>query len=661
MKLWKSSWLFYVMFFVIGFRSRVTAQPAGGAVKSAAPAGGVKVTSDDAHVTIDNGLMQLTLTNPGGILAKLSYQGQNNLLETHEPKIYGGYYDVAFQIIPSKEGKVEIVKGETYTVMTEKEDIVEVSFSRIWTPKSADFLVPLNVDKRFIVRKGVPGFYAYVVVERTKGFPDVDMNQHRYAFKPNKTLFNYMALTDEIQRTMPTEADRLAGTPLAYKEAVLLNKGGVDDKYEYSMDKKDLKIKGWISDTANVGFWMLQPSDEYMAGGPKKNELTCHCGPTATMAFTSTHYYGLDMLTEYRNGEAWKKIFGPIFIYLNSGDRAAMWKDAKAQLDKEIQSWPYDFVQYEDYLPAAKRGTVSGQLFVDDEYLSPSPKEAVQAHVGLGVVGTRDDEFQFDVKGYNFWVEGDAKGNFVIKNVRPGDYNLYAYVIGVVGTYKHSQLITVKPGQEIKLGRVTFKSPRVGPTIWEIGIPDRSANEFFVPDPDPKYANPLYRQYGLWSRYAEIYPKEDLIFNVGVSKFEKDWFFAHVLSRSDGKTNNPTTWKINFDLPSVEPGAGDYTLHLALASAQTTNTYVYVNDVNAKRPHYMTGNVGTDNAIARHGNHGLYRYFNGTLPGNLFVKGKNTLFLRPAKSTPYIFAGVMYDYIRLEGPPAAPIPIYKEL
>ncbi|CAN1850876.1 Rhamnogalacturonate lyase [Linum perenne] len=597
MKLWKSSWLFYVLFFVIGFHSRVTAQPAGGAAKSAAPAGGVKVTSDDAHVTIDNGLMQLTLTNPGGILAKLSYQGQNNLLETHEPKIYGGYYDVAFQIIPSKEGKVEIVKGEKYTVMTEKEDIVEVSFSRIWTPKSADFLVPLNVDKRFIVRKGVPGFYAYVVVERTKGFPDVDMNQHRYAFKPNKTLFNYMALTDEIQRVMPTEADRLAGTPLAYKEAVLLNKGGVDDKYEYSMDKKDLKIKGWISDTANVGFWMLQPSDEYMAGGPKKNELTCHCGPTATMAFTSTHYYGLDMLTEYRNGEAWKKIFGPIFIYLNSGDRAAMWKDAKAQLDKEVQSWPYDFVQYEDYLPAAKRGTVSGQLFVDD-----------------------------------------------------------AYVIGVVGTYKHSQLIAVKPGQEIKLGRVTFKSPRVGPTIWEIGIPDRSANEFFVPDPDPKY-----RQYGLWSRYAEIYPKEDLVFNVGVSKFEKDWFFAHVLSRSDGKTNNPTTWKINFDLPSVEPGAGDYTLHLALASAQTTNTYVYVNDVNAKRPHYMTGNVGTDNAIARHGNHGLYRYFNGTLPGNLFVKGKNTLFLRPAKSTPYIFAGVMYDYIRLEGPPPAPTPIYKEL
>ncbi|CAN1837734.1 hypothetical protein LINPERHAP1_LOCUS35185 [Linum perenne] len=67
---------------------------------------------------------------------------------------------------------------------------------------------------------------------------------------------------------MPTEADRLAGTPLAYKEAVLLNKGGVDDKYEYSMDKKDLKIKGWISDTANVGNQRREESLPPETGNP---------------------------------------------------------------------------------------------------------------------------------------------------------------------------------------------------------------------------------------------------------------------------------------------------------------------------------------------------------------------------------------------------------
>ncbi|CAN0878289.1 Rhamnogalacturonate lyase [Linum grandiflorum] len=533
-------------------------------------------------------------------------------------------------------------------------------------------MVPLNVDIRYIVRKGDSGYYAYVIVERLQGWPDVDMNLHRFAFRPNKTLFNYMALTDEIQLVMPKEADRIAGTPLAYKEAVHLTnpvsdpnlKNQVDDKYEYTLEKPLMKLRGWISDSAKIGWWLIAPSDEYTNGGPMKNDLTCHCGPTCIVIFTSIHTFGLDLITEYRNGEPWKKVFGPFFNYFNAdGDRPTLWNDAKSQLEKEKQLWPYSFVQHEDYLPAAKRGTVTGQLLVDDKYLSPTPKEGSMARVGLSVPGTTDDAWQYDVKGYNFWTEADDKGNFVIKNVRPGDYNLYGYVPGVVGSFRHPQLITVQPGNEIKLGQVTFKPPRNGPTIWEIGIPDRSANEFFVPDPDPNFENKFwldkpkdkYRQYGLWARYAELYPKDDLVFEIGVSKFEKDWFFAHVL-RPDGHTYNPTTWRIIFDLPEVSP-TGTYTIQLALASTEATNTFVYVNDVNAKRPHYATGGVGTDNAIARHGNHGMYRFFSGSLPSKLFVKGKNTIFLRQAKSTPYAYAGVMYDYIRLEAPcPDPPLP-----
>lgn len=42
------------------------------------------------------------------------------------------------------------------------------------------------------------------------------------------------------------------------------------------------------------------------------------------------------------------------------------------------------------------------------------------------------------------------------------------------------------------MGDLVYEPPRDGPTLWEIGIPDRSAAEFFVPDPDPKYINRLY-------------------------------------------------------------------------------------------------------------------------------------------------------------------------
>lgn len=43
-------------------------------------------------------------------------------------------------------------------------------------------------------------------------------------------------------------------------------------------------------------------------------------------------------------------------------------------------------------------------------------------------------------------------------------------------------------------------------------------------------ANCLYRfrQYGLWERYAELYPDSDLVFTVGESDYTIDWFFAHV-------------------------------------------------------------------------------------------------------------------------------------
>ena len=42
------------------------------------------------------------------------------------------------------------------------------------------------------------------------------------------------------------------------------------------------------------------------------------------------------------------------------------------------------------------------------------------------------------------------------------------------------------------MGDLVYEPPRDGPTLWEIGIPDRSAREFNVPDPDPKYVNRLF-------------------------------------------------------------------------------------------------------------------------------------------------------------------------
>lgn len=50
--------------------------------------------------------------------------------------------------------------------------------------------------------------------------------------------------------------------------------------------------------------------------------------------FFSNHYAGRDFGVRLRNGEAWKKVFGPVLVYLNSDsvDETTLWKDAKRQV-----------------------------------------------------------------------------------------------------------------------------------------------------------------------------------------------------------------------------------------------------------------------------------------------------------------------------------------
>lgn len=47
-------------------------------------------------------------------------------------------------------------------------------------------------------------------------------------------------------------------------------------------------------------------------------------------------------------------------------------------------------------------------------------------------------------------------------------------------------------GGKVELGILRYGPPRQGPTLWEIGIPDRTAAEFYVPNPYATLLNSLY-------------------------------------------------------------------------------------------------------------------------------------------------------------------------
>lgn len=52
--------------------------------------------------------------------------------------------------------------------------------------------------------------------------------------------------------------------------------------------------------------------------------------------FLSAHYSGEDLVPKFEAGEQWKKVFGPVFMYVNSvyvgDDPLQLWEDAKTQV-----------------------------------------------------------------------------------------------------------------------------------------------------------------------------------------------------------------------------------------------------------------------------------------------------------------------------------------
>ncbi|OAE29086.1 hypothetical protein AXG93_1626s1130 [Marchantia polymorpha subsp. ruderalis] len=184
-----------------------------------------------------------------------------------------------------------------------------------------------------------------------------------------------------------------------------------------------------------------------------------------------------------------------------------------------------------------------------------------------------------------------------------------------------------KTGDSISLGDLTYTPPRYGPTVWEIGYPSRTAAEFYIPDPDSRYPNLLYgsvekwRNYGLWQRYTDLYPSQDLIYT------------------------------IKFHLSTFDASQGAYKLRMAIAQAEIAAVQVRVNDI-AMKPVYETPAFGKDNAIARHGIHGLYALYNIDIPAADLHKGDNIIYLTQRKASGP-FNGFMYDYLRLESPPVS--------
>ena len=252
------------------------------------------------------------------------------------------------------------------------------------------------------------------------------------------------------------------------------------------------RVWGWssVSDAAygvtgkNVGIWHIVASSEFYNGGPLKPEL--NDAPMVNMINGGHYYFGND--SGFAAGETWTRVSGPYFIYVNNVTNTltdpvqtsqALYADAKAQATAEATAWPYSWMNNANYAPAAQRGTVTGQIVINDTY-NPN---ASASNLWVGVVQqpsvTINNVYDFQLweKPYQFWTKSDANGNFVISNVIAGNnYTLYAFGPGAEGMFMSKNQNGGNPGIIYNLPTTPFTVVVTGGATNNLGISDLDAD-----------------------------------------------------------------------------------------------------------------------------------------------------------------------------------------
>ena len=471
--------------------------------------------------------------------------------------------------------------------------------------------------------------YTYSIFTHKAEYPRTSIGEARFCAKLNGKVFDFMTIDANRSKVMPKPGDWDRGKQLNMKEVrrmtTGLYAGQVEHKYDYSAIQFEIPAFGWSSTQHHLGLWFVNPTIEYLSGGPTKVELTGHldnnagAAPTLLNYWRGSHYGGSSCAIA--KDEAWTKVIGPFLIYCNSAaDHDKLWKDALARAAKEAGAWPYEWVSGVDYPRKNQRGAATGTIEVVDP-LTP------MSRVGNMLVGiTPAVDWQHDAKYYQFWARADEKGHFTIPNIRPGTYTLRAIANGVLGEFSKAN-VAVAAGKTVELGKLEWKPLRYGKQLWEIGVPNRSAEEFKHGD-----------KYWVWGLYNE-YPKEfpnDVNFIIGKSDWRKDWNYAQ--PPRDGK---PTTWSIVFALPKTPKGRA--TLRLAICGSRgRRGILVVVNDKEAGG----TGPLLDSGVMHRDGIRGYWQEKNVVFDASLLKAGTNTIKLtNPGRSW---VEGVLYDYLRLE-------------
>ena len=665
----------------------------------------VTLTDNGDSWTLDNGIIKATIPKRDGNLSSLVYHGVEILTHgKYWEQTPGGTVTARVTIDPATNG------GER----------AEVSVKGVNPGGTGSRGGGMDIETRVTLERGVSGFYTYAEYTHQASYPRAGEGESRFILEDINPTFDWISVDEDRNQLMshaPEDHEIHAKEQSIYATGIYKN--SVEHKYSYNAPMYKLQAWGWSSTKDHIGVYFMNPSTEYIVGGPERLDLIDHMTAPGAESYrgilldywTSGHYAG-GANNSIPAGEEWRHVVGPIFVYFNrlvdpkdpsqadldkltatsgSGMPAvpaawhdnslALWEDAVAKSREVKAAWPYNWVEGLDYPHKAERGTVTGQLVLDDPeaaskslpnlnvgLTSPNYQGNASPRAGNGDIVT----WPHDGEHYQFWTVGSADGRFTIPNVRPGTYALRAFANGVLGEYDRTATVTVEAGKTLDLGKLDWQPVRYGKQIWEIGYPDRTGDKFFKGDG----AN--YWLWGWGLRYSGLFPN-DITYTIGKSDYHKDWFFQEVPHSTTSAWLNPaakdpynqrfgwvalptdtkdpwsqwgkgraTTWTVKFNMPKA--AKGEAVLRIALAGADggngnepsvAGNLSIGVNGQTVGTIHPVA-----TNALRYNTNKGVWNQYIQKFEAGLLKQGENEMtFTVPAGD---VSTGVVWDYLRLE-------------
>ena len=189
-----------------------------------------------------------------------------------------------------------VIKRRVALVDRRKANVPMTLFVSVRTTRHAvqwleDFRrVIADIEIRYALARGDSGVYTYSIFDHPTNYPATGVGEARFCAKLNDALFDWMTVDANRNMKMITAYDWNHGTVMNLKGARRINsgilKGQVEHKYDYSANQFDVRAWGWSSTPKRVGVWFVNPSVEYLSGGPTKFELSINVKTAKMLGLT---------------------------------------------------------------------------------------------------------------------------------------------------------------------------------------------------------------------------------------------------------------------------------------------------------------------------------------------------------------------------------------